>query len=118
MPFRAEQAIGNLWWSTWTRWEICYGSELNRSRKLGTPLASSTEERRTSSAAEWAVQTSDGDLAVVMDELDGVGLMKLAAPSGTAAPSPAPTVGSRRVDEAATPARAFEVERCQGPGVG
>jgi len=55
------------------------------------PLASSSEQHRTSSAAEWAVQTSDGGLAVFMDEVNGIGLMKLAVSNGSSsAPSPSP----------------------------
>jgi len=42
-------------------------------------LDASSEDERTSSAAEWAFLTSDGGLAVVMDEVGGVGLMKLRA---------------------------------------
>ena len=50
-----------------------------------------------SSAAEWAIQTADGGIAVVMDELSGVGLMKLqGAGSGTASvvTPPDPTVAA------------------------
>eukprot|EP00930_Biecheleria_cincta_P073619 TRINITY_DN608_c0_g1_i1.p1 TRINITY_DN608_c0_g1~~TRINITY_DN608_c0_g1_i1.p1 ORF type:complete len:842 (-),score=106.92 TRINITY_DN608_c0_g1_i1:201-2726(-) len=42
------------------------------------PLNASTPAHRTSSAAEWAFECKDGGLAVVMDEVGGVGLMKLA----------------------------------------
>lgn len=40
-------------------------------------LASSMPAHRTSSAAEWVVATSDGGLAVFLDEVNGMGVMKL-----------------------------------------
>eukprot|EP01063_Lacrimia_lanifica_P024835 TRINITY_DN3265_c0_g1_i14.p1 TRINITY_DN3265_c0_g1~~TRINITY_DN3265_c0_g1_i14.p1 ORF type:complete len:564 (+),score=190.12 TRINITY_DN3265_c0_g1_i14:51-1742(+) len=64
----------------------------------------------TSSAAEWIIQTQDGGLAAVQDEVFGVGLMKLATEEGstpaptTADASPAPTTAAATPAPPSTPA--------------
>ena len=57
-----------------------------------------------SSASEWVVATSDGGLALIQDEVSGVGLFKLAPPSQQS-PTPAPTPAPRPAP-APTPAPA------------
>ena len=55
---------------------------------------------QASSAAEWAVTLADGSVAVITDEVSGVGLMKLTASgtSSTPAPStPAPSTGAGHI---------------------
>ena len=43
-----------------------------------------------SSAAEYVMVNSDGSLGIISDETDGIGLLKLAALSGSISPSPSP----------------------------
>lgn len=57
-------------------------------------LASSSTAHRTSSAAEWVVATSDGGLAIILDEVSGMGLMKLMPPNSTTSANPTAVTGN------------------------
>ena len=108
MRSRCNRGVGDLRAGAIARAPNTWASFVVRTTAAGERLWQRVDSFRddagealSSSAAEWAVLTSDGGMAVITDETDGFGVLKLGAepnaqptappPPTTAAPTPPPT---------------------------
>ena len=72
-------------------------------KEPGGPDLGSATWQAASSAGEWVITTRDGGLAVVTDEVNGAGLLRLAASSSSPSPSPSPGSSSPSPSSGASP---------------